>query len=360
MTRPLRLVLVVLAALAALAFAGNAFAAYAPRLIVSHGLGRLGQSAQTIIEYHQERTDEALARLAIYVPVGYGLSTSAAAGTQVGTAEATVQARAVSPDIFLPVQGVIQADTPSNYAAQATQCTGTPTHQGVFVLVLQASGRELRVPIFVDPAAGGETAFASFKMVICLPPPDIPEAAGGAAFGAKLVDASLVFNAGVFTNPASANLYLWRGVATPWSNHKPPTNAAGTVEARTAVALPVIVTLTARWDAKRRAARLSGRITIPGVTFQGVALPLFAGTRASALKRAGSTSRTSRNGSFTAVRKISRGTFFQVRIPPSAFEATQDVCGLSPPVAPAGCVSGFLGLPQAQSPARKVTPKKKK
>ena len=360
MTRPLRLVLVVLAGFAALAFAGSAFAAYTPRLLVSHGLGRLGQSAQTIIEYHQERTDEALARLTIYVPLGYGVSTSMAAGTQIGAAQATVQARAVSPDIFLPVTGTIQADAPATYAAQATSCTGTATHQAVFVLVLQASGRELRVPIFVDPAAGGETAFASFKMVICLPPPDIPEAAGGAAFGAKLVDASLVFNAGVFTNPASANIYLWRGVATPWTNHKPPVNAAGTVEARTAVALPVSISLTARWDAKRRVARLSGRITIPGVTFQGVALPLFSGARPAVLKRSGSTSRTTRNGSFAAVRKIARATYFQVRIPPSVFEATQDVCGLSPPVAPAGCVSGFLGLPQAQSPARKVTPKRKK
>ena len=62
----------------------------------------------------------------------------------------------------------------------------------VWVLVLQSPTGPLEVPVYVIAVtAGPETAFAAAKLVLCLPSPYIPQAAGGAALGAKVINAQM-------------------------------------------------------------------------------------------------------------------------------------------------------------------------
>ena len=354
MRRAVRVAVLAITGVLALAFAGNALAAYQPRVIVFHQFPRLSDGGGTALFFSTDRADEATAKLTIYAPSSYQANISQAPGTQIGSAEATVQARAVSPDVFLPVQGTIQADNPANWAPQAVACTGTASHANVWLLVLTASGRQLQVPIFVDPAAGGEAAFASVKLQVCLPPPDIPEASGGAAFGAKVVEAELVFNTGVFTTPGSRNLFVWHTYATPWSNFRPPVNAAGTVQARALVSLPITISLTVRYDKRRKQAVISGTISAEGLDLSGERLQLFSGRRSNRLRRRGSTSRVNARGRFTARRGVARGaTFFRVDVV-LAGTADQAGCAIQTgaPPAPAGCNATVTVF--ASSPVRRV------
>lgn len=342
MTRAIRVAVLAITGALALVFAGSALAAYQPRLIVFHEFPRLNDGGRMALSFSTERTDEATARLDIYAPSGYRPSATQAPGTQLGTAEATIQARAVSQDVFLPVQGTIRADSPANWMGtpNTTACIGSATPQNVWVLVLTASGRELQVPIYVYPAVGAEATFASLKLVVCLPPPDVPESAGGAAFGAKVVDATLVFNAGVFTTPSARNLYVWHLYGTPYTNFRPPANRAGTVQARALVALPIAITLRVRYDRRRRQAVLTGTITAAGLNLSGERLGVFSGRTAGRLTRNGTTSRITQRGGFSARRRITRATFFRVEV---SLIGTADQAGCAvatgAPPAPAGCTA---------------------
>ena len=347
MTRAVRGAILVATSFLALAFVGTALAAYTPRLIVLHERAQLGGGGETAVLFTQPRTDEATAKITIYAAAGYTVN-FAAPGTQIGTAEATVQARAISPDIFLPVRGTIVAGNPADpaLAGPATQCTGTATHQAVWVLVLTASGRELRVPVYVDQATGGEATFASVKLQVCLPPPDVPESAGGAAFGAKLVDAALVFNRGVFTTPRAASIYQWTAYFTPYTNNRPPVNVAGTIQSRALVALPVTITVRAKYNKKRKRVTLSGTFRMAGAAGTGSRLAIYQGTRANRLRRVGVTPAVRRNGSFSAVRRVRRGThYFQLVIQVAA-PVDQEGCAITSraPAAPGGCVTATLGV----------------
>lgn len=344
MKRAVRVAVLALTGILALAFAGSALAAYQPRLIVAHEFPRLSGGGQTALFFTTDRADEATAKLTIYAPSGYQANITQAPGTQIGTAEATVQARAVSPDVFLPVEGTIQADNPANYMGTPTTaaCIGSATPQNVWVLVLTASGRELRVPVYVYAAAGAEAGFASVKLVVCLPPPDEPEPIG-AAFGAKVVEAVLAFNAGVFTTPSTRNLYVWHAYATPYTNFRRPANAAGTMQARALVSLPVTITLRVTFNKKRKQAVISGTIAAAGLNLAGERLALFSGVRANRLRRTGSTNRVTQRGTFTATRRIARTTFFRVDV---TLIGTADQSGCAVPTgvppAPAGCTAMIL------------------
>lgn len=351
MKRRFRLGVLLCVSLVGLAFAGSAAAQFTPRLSVSHLVPRVGAGGTTVLNVKLAPQDEAIARLAIYAPLGYQATLSQAPGTQIGQVRARIQARQVGPEVIVPVQGTIvvaNAADPSIRAA-ATTCTGTPTHAAVWVLVLTAQGRELRVPVYLDPAAGGETAFASSKLVACLPPPDVPEAQGGAALGAKLVAAELRIN-GVFTNPASRGEYIWRGVFTPWTAHRPPTNVAGTVEARSFVRLPVQLTMGAKALRGRRI-QVSGTVSEFGVRSAGSIVGVFVGNRLRGAKRA------TAGGVYRFTIKMKKSGRYTIRVvatlgcipgTDNALEMgcerdfTSRGCAVPGAIAPRGCVSATL------------------
>ncbi len=207
------------------------------------------------------------------------------------------------------------AASPVPLAQLALQCTGTTTHTAYWVFKLTAAGNALELAAFFDLTAGAEQALGTSKITICLPPDDIPAGTPGRSpLGIKLVDSVLTFNRGVFTNPSTAGLYLWSSIWTPYNPGLGTANAVGTVSAISATALPILATLTGTYSKAKKSAALAGRISIAGQFVAGVKIPLYAGTKKTGLKRAGSTNATKASGAFTAIKRMVRTTYYQVRL----------------------------------------------
>ena len=82
----LRLAITACAALAALAFAGSAWAAYNPLLTVTALSNKPGKPAALFLGHFQNTTDDATAKDTIYVPLGYQMNLTQAVGTTIGVA----------------------------------------------------------------------------------------------------------------------------------------------------------------------------------------------------------------------------------------------------------------------------------
>jgi hypothetical protein len=353
MTSGLRVALVSVVSAVALVFAGSALAAYTPHITINHTPLTVGSTGTTDLTISFDQNDDATLKVTFYVPEGYqaGLIPGQVPGTEVGTVDASVLAKLISPTQPLALKGTIRTDDPTKYTAAATQCTGVPTHEVVLVLALQAAGRELDVPLYVDPTAGAETAVGAFKLQACLPSPDIPEAAGGAAFGSKLISATLHFKSSVFTLPTQNGSYGWTVVATPYVSGTATPNPAGTVQARALVQLPAQLTLKAK--VKKKTATLSGALKLNLAGMAGQKVTLLSGSSRTKLKAAGSAT-TRAGGAFSFRKTVRKATYFRVRV--------------SVPVRAATCTGGVPGIPcagatanafTAQSAVIKVAPKKR-
>ena len=248
MSKTIRMLLLGLVSAIALSNVGTALAAYtSPSLRVTDD-----RSAVTI-RYTVSATDDPTAKLTFYAPTGYSASLAAPAGTTLGT----VTAQGAAADLggaLLPLTGTVQAraaggtylsgTTQVPIAAAATQCTGTPAHTAYWVLILQAAGQTLELPVFVDsPAVGtGASAFATSSIQACLPPPDVPTGTPGrATFGFKLTQVDFKVN-GIFTSAGSGQP-RWRVLATPYTPNTGRANAAGSVEAQSVIPFPRTLSL---------------------------------------------------------------------------------------------------------------------
>ena len=305
----------------ALALAAPALAAFTPRLDVSVPNG-LNASGQVKIHTAVGATDDTTARLVIYSPVRFTVN-GGAVGSVIGTADARVRAGDLGGAI-VPVPGEIEVRAPTGTAlvsgvpvplAQlATTCTGTTTHTAYWVFKLTAAGNALELAAFFDLTTGAEQALGTSKITFCLPPDDVPAGTPGRSpLGIKLVDSVLTFNRGVFTNPGTAGVYLWTSIWTPYNPGVGTANAAGTVSAISVTPLPILATLKGKYTKAKKSASLAGRVSIAGQFVAGVKLPLYAGPRATGLKRAGSTNATKASGAFTAIKRMVRTTYYQVR-----------------------------------------------
>jgi hypothetical protein len=343
-------------AVAALAWSSSALAAYTPQFIVNHNPNSVA-SPTTVITINVPREDDATFKVTFYAPPGYQGVLGQAAGTQVGTVAASVQALRISPDAVLPLTGTIVTADPGPRAVN--QCA-PGAHRGVWLLRLEAAGRTLEVPVYIDVPEGPEAAFASFKFQACLPSPHIPEELGGAAFGAKLLNATLQLQSGLLTTPSTAGRYVWPAIFTPWPAGPGLPNAAGTVQARAIAQIPGQVALRAQYNRARNSWRLTGSVTENRVGVGEATVQLFRGTRASRLGRFANV-RTGANGSFAASGRLRPRvrTFFRARaVVPNRVNTTVGcsiaITGL-PPV-PGGCVSAVFGGFTAQSAVVSVRP----
>ena len=191
MTPKFRMLMVGAASLVTLVFAGAAFAAFTPTFAIGHTPPTAGSSA-TSFRLTIPRDDDALFKASFYVPAGYTATLGQAPGTQLGTVEAQVLVREPIAGAVLPLTGTVVVTDQATVGASVAQCTQTlAAHAGYWVLVLQAAGQELRVPIVIDPAPAALASVASYVMQVCLPSPHIPVASGGATFGAKLIQAQI-------------------------------------------------------------------------------------------------------------------------------------------------------------------------
>jgi hypothetical protein len=324
----------------ALGLTGSALASYTPRLVVSQA------GAQTTIHLSIPKADDATLKLTIYAPAAAPATLGQAPGTQIGTVTAQVNAKAISPDAILPLTGVVQvADgTAAPLAILATQCTQTTTHAATWLLVLTAAGQTLNVPAWVDPTSGAETAFGAGKLQVCLPSPDVPQAAGGAAFGAKLLDVKFTVS-GIF-GASTAPIATWPSVFTPYLPGGATPNPAGTVLALAIQAQPTFA-FTAKAATKGRAA-FSGKISAAGVGASGASVVILEGSKKLASTKTGAT------GSFSASAKLKKGTH-TVRAKATAADrdVTAQGCAVAPPGAPK-CVSATAAGGTLSSSAVKV------
>ena len=334
----LRAALIATVGAAALAFAGSALAAYTPHLTISHTPLTLSGGGTTDLTISFDQADDATARATIYVPQGYTGTLGAAAGTQLGTIDASILASQISPTQPLPLKGTIQADDPAKYADASTRCTGVPMHEAVWLLRLQAAGTELAVPGYVDTVtAAAEAPLGKFKLQFCLPSPYIPQSAGGATLGAKLVSATLHF-ANVFTLPSQNGSYGWTAVTTPYTVGTAVPNAAGTVQARAFVQLPAQLTLKAK--VKKKTATLSGALRLNLAGLAGMKVSLLSGSSRTKLKAAGSAT-TRAGGAFSFRKTVRKATYFRAKV--------------TAPVRAASCTGGVPGIPCASATANAFT-----
>src|SRR5207248_2549160 len=179
----------------ALAFAGSALASYTPKIVVSQA------GTKTTIHVTIAKDDDATLKLTIYAPSATPATLTQAPGTPIGTVSAQVNAKAISPDAILPLTGIVQ----------------------------------------VADGTAAPLAFGAGKLQVCLPSPDVPQSAGGAAFGAKLLDVNFTVD-GIFAASTSP-LAIWPSVFTPYVPGTATPNPAGTVLALGIEAQPTL-TLT--------------------------------------------------------------------------------------------------------------------
>src|SRR5439155_1261575 len=112
-----------------------------------------------------------------------------------------------------------------------TRLGGDPMRKSIrFALVpallLGLLGTAGAAPIFVEATAATEAAFASYRLVVCLPPPDVPAGTPvRATFGAKLLDAD--FTVSALSGPTGEQ--RWRALWTPYVPQQGKVNVAGTV-----------------------------------------------------------------------------------------------------------------------------------
>lgn len=278
----------------ALTVAGQAFAAYTPRIAA------WTSGASTTIAFTAPSTDDPTARLQFLVPSGFTANLGSA-GQTIGTVDAKTAAADLG-GATLPLTGTLQARAAAGtylssgvnvpLAAASTACTGTASHTAFWVLILSAAGQTLEVPIFVDAGPPGGPAYI---LTICLPPPDLPPGnPARAAFGAKLFDAALKLN-GIFTAPAGDR--RWKLIATPYTPLIGMVNALGTVETQSIDSGSGTATLAAKRAAAKRAA-VSGHVARGGAGLAGVPVQIRLGARVLA------TVKTDASGNFKATVKL--------------------------------------------------------
>ena len=236
MSKSLRAVVGTTAVLSALAFAGSALASFAPKLVASSVTGGNAVRIGVVVGANDDPT----AKVQIYVPAGYQIGTTAP-GTKLGSVTATAAAADLGGAV-LPLTGEVDAIAPN--AAAAAQC-GTTNATQTWDLHLTAAGQTLDVPLYVVPTAAPETTAGQAKLVVCLPPPDVPVGTPGrATFGAKLLSAT--FDVSAITEPTAAADYRWTSLWTPYNPGKGTPNPTGSVETQALRHIPTTAKLAVK------------------------------------------------------------------------------------------------------------------
>jgi hypothetical protein len=359
MKKSFRLALLVCASVAGLAFAGPALAKYDPSLTIEQTSYKLGAATTADVFIAISEDADPTAKLTIFSPAGYSANLSAAPGTKIGAVVAIVKAKALG-GARLPLAGDVLVANPADptIVAASTKCTQKATHSTIWVLNTSLQGQTVAIPVFVDSAGPLVT------MQVCLPSPDIPEASGGAKFGAQLVLADFTIR-GVFTNAASTGGYGWAGIYTAYAPGTGTPNPASTVEWRTYVGLPTSLTL--KKAKAKRGFKLVGQLKVAGLNPRGVRLNLYAGKKTRPAPNAilgGTGKRVARSKALPATGKYSFAranvrfaTFFQTR-----FEGYGPVPPCQDPlpgVPPVKCVGEDIAAVSSNQ-VKVLKPKKKK
>jgi len=351
MTGHLRTVLVAAVAVATLVFANAALAANTATISVWHTPMVLAGSDSTTIHVSIPQTTDGIAAVNIYVPSGYGATLGQAAGTSIGTVDATALAH--DGGLTLPLSGPVTTDDPAKHT---TDACSPGTNAAVWNMNLSVAGQTLVVPIYVNPTAGPATALGAYNLRICLPPWDVPLGTPGRAFnGAQLLDAKFTVNK-ILTTPTGAGVLKWETLFTPYTPGKGTPNAAGTFEARAFVPIPILLGARVSYVKKTNTWTLRGTATEGSLPLSGLTVKIARGLSATKLAVKSSV-KTRANGSWKASSKLTpkKTTYFQVSASVGERDYTATGCQ-SPltPFAPAGCVTATLSPWSAKSAVVRV------
>jgi hypothetical protein len=326
MRRSIRLAITASAALATLAFAGSAWAAYAPSLISTSLNNKPGAPTTMLLGHSQLPDEDPTAKDTIYAPAGYGVTLGQAVGSKIGDVNATLILRN-GGNAQVDVEGQVIVDDP---ALHPTAPCAPGLHQAVWKLNITVAGTPLTVPLYVDKiTAGPEAAFASAKLQFCLAGPI------GTPAGAQLLFALFDVN-GVFTNPGHTQDRLWRALFTPYTPGTPNPNPSGTSEGQAVVPGSVSLKLKAK-SLKHGRVAITGRLLVSGSGFRAATIELYVGNKKVA------TAKTKPNGNFTfKTRKIKKKTRFRALV---AFVGGLASCPADAlPGVPKGCQSATISF----------------
>ena len=261
-------------AVVALAFGPQALASYQPQFAVVQQSYRVAGKGIVAVAVAQRASDDATAKIELFAPPGYAAALTQPAATTIGSVVALMQPLALGSGAKgLTLTGSVTTDAPSRWATNP--CAGG-SHEAVWLLNLKLSKKPyMTVPVFVDHTTGPEAAVGPVKLQVCFAPPDIPEAAGGAKQGVKLLSAIFTLD-GVFTNPSSRGTgFVWRALFTPYLAGKGLQNPTGAREAQSVVPIPYAVTLARVSGAPRGRVRLAGRLMAGGSAVVGRRVDLY-------------------------------------------------------------------------------------
>ena len=333
MTKSIRFMLSASVCALALAFGGNALAAYNPSLLVAGSSQALGSGGPVVIGIGQDINDDATAAVRIYSPLGYGVTLGQAPGTRLGSVDAIVKLPVGGTVTRAPFEGTVRTDNPANYLNNP--CTRNPApHEAVWLLEGTLAGNPIRIPMYVDRVtAGAEAAFASARIVICLPSPYIPPQQGGAVSGASVIVAAFSVR-GVFSNPSTRGSYPWQSVFVPYTVGTGTPNQANAAQSMSITRLPVQLAVTAKKLRRggRTFARVTACLTEAGRSVRGVRINFLAGRTARRTSRVARV-RTNARGCATAlVRMRYRVMFFRANTAVPDRDVTSQGC--TPTLAP--------------------------
>ena len=315
----LKLLTVCASAAAALVLSAPALAAYTtPTIRVDNPSERIaGPASPVTVNLTVAREDDPTARIVLYIPQGYTGTLTPAAGTQIGTVRASASPLA-SPEVVLPLEGVLRADAPANYVGPATQCLGpAPNFQSVWLIVLNSptGGAPIVVPTYLTtPLGAAEGSVGQARLTICLPPPAV------GTLAAKVFEARLTLT-NILTNPSAGGSYRWVARFTPYASNAGPVNPAGTVEAQAIDTIPVRVTIRrpGRYTKRTKRLAVSGTIVESGTPLRVVVNVLLNGRRVARV-------RSNARGAYRASIRIPRRGRYTLRATASSGARTVQGC----------------------------------
>ena len=319
----LRLAITACVALAALAFAGSAWAAYNPLLTVTALSNKPGKPTTLFLGHFQDTTDDATAKDTIYVPLGYQMNLTQAAGTNIGVAAIDAILRDAGGEASVSSELVV--DSPANYPPATNTCTPGLTHEAVWRLDFTLAGMPQSVPIYVDRVTvGPEALYASAKLQFCLQGPV------GTTSGSQVLSLLLDVE-GVFTNPAGTAPRIWHATFTPYVPNSTTWNEAGTTEGQAVSPGKVSLTLTVK-RLKHGVVLFQGRLLADGKPFAGAPMELYTPGKLNPVGKA----KTNSSGRFTIRKRIKKKTrFYAATVPVKPLTS----CPAPPIGAPQGCTT---------------------
>jgi hypothetical protein len=320
----IRLAITACAALVTLAFAGSAWAAYSPLLTATALSNKPAKPTALLLGHFQDVTDEATAKDTIYVPLGYQMNLSQAAGVKIGDFAGGAVLR-TGGDSDAEISGNVVVDSPANYPPATNTCTPGQTHEAVWRLDFTVGGTPQSVPIYIDRVTvGPEALFASAKVQFCLQGPV------GTPSGSQVV--FLLFELeGVFTNPADTSPRIWHATFTPYLPNSATRNEAGTTEGQALAPGKVALTLTVK-RLKHGVVLLQGKLLADGKPYAGAPIELYTPGKLTPVARG----RTKSNGRFSIRKRIKKKTRFNASTVPLKLLST---CPGLPIGAPLGCTT---------------------